>query len=220
MKQTLPAPTHHLGGEHAAVRRISDAADRVIGQAPSARVSLRVLGEALAAPTGGRFDDTDPDDRALLARALTVLGLRFHRFGFEVRDVPADPTPGALVLVCRRPRAGGVRALDRMASWADVAPRAVLARWADRAPETDADGPDDQAEPGDPDGDDTDGADEPVSFLGRPGPGDWDVVARIRAFELAAGRPWPPKIRLGGERAEREDPDEADTRRRWSGARS
>lgn len=215
MKQTLPAPTHRLGGEHAAVRRIADAADRVIGQAPSGRVSMAVLGDALAAPTGGRFDDTDPGDRRLLARALTVLGLRFHRFGFEVRDVPGDPPPGALVMVARRPRAGGVRALDRMASWADVAPRAVLARWADRAPQPDPAEPDDQAEP-----DDTDDDGGPVSAPGRTGPGDWDAVARIRAAELAAGRPWPPPVRLSGKCSVPDEPEESDERRRWSGARS
>lgn len=216
MKQTLPAPTHRLGGEHAAVRRITAAADRVIGQAPSGRVSMAVLGDALAAPTGGRFDDADPDDRRLLARLLVVFGLRFQRFGFELRDVPPAPPPGALVVVDRRPQSAGMRAVSRLATWGDVAPRAELARFARRAMADDLTGVDDLGGI-DLDGIDLDDTARPAAGRGEPtrlgrGLGDWDAVDRIRAAELAAGRPWPPEIRFGGERAERADPAESGAR--------
>jgi hypothetical protein len=90
------AAGHRLGSVNDAVRRMAAALDRVVGAAPSSRVPLRTLGQALTAPTGARYDDLDDGDRRLLARMLTVLALRFEVVGWEVRDVPAEPAPGAL----------------------------------------------------------------------------------------------------------------------------
>src|SRR5690349_19466199 len=116
------------------------ALDRTVGAATSGRVPLHVLGAALAAPTRARYEDDDPGDRRLLARVLAVLALRFEVAGWEVRDVLAEPAPGALVAADRRPSRG----VMRPRGWADVASRAELARWADRAAaDDDPDDPDD-----------------------------------------------------------------------------
>lgn len=185
------AARHLLGSENDAVRRMANAMDRTLGPAPSGRVPLRTLGQALAAPTGAAYDDGDPADRALLARVLTVLALRFEVAGWELRDVLPEPAPGALLTADRRPRRG----VMQPPGWLHVASRAELARWVVRAAagdDTDADDPDDPDDPGDPDDDDPD-----LDLAGQlDGTGDPNALAAARALIRAAGG--PPPVTFGG----------------------
>ncbi|MHA6626248.1 hypothetical protein ACU61A_12505 [Pseudonocardia sichuanensis] len=115
--------------ENEAVRRMVATLERVVGSAPSGTVPLRLLGRALAEPTGGRFDDRERNDRELLARVLDVFGPRFWQLCWELRDVSASPPKGAVVSAWRRP----ARSTMRLRGWGEVASRAELARWSARA---------------------------------------------------------------------------------------